>query len=136
LQQGSSIFYIEKEPKAKAAPRRPRREKLQQKIAAQEKLLHDLKRSLSSLPEIPEESSQAKLDVAGQELPADAGAGRAQVQVTLSMQMEPARNPDDDEETTPEKENALSSSTTADGKTKANRKITSYFTVVGQQAEI
>jgi len=91
---------------------------------------------LSSLPELPEESSQAKLDVVGQELPADAGAGRAQVQVTVSMQMEPARNSDDDEETTPEKENALSSSTTADGKTKANRKITSYFTVVGQQAEI
>jgi len=126
----------ENEPKAKAAPRRPRREKLQQKIAAQEKLLNDLKRSLSAMPEIPEESAQVKLDGSGQDIPADAGAGHAQVQVTLSMQMEPAPNTEDDEEITPEKENALSSSMTADGKTKANRKITSYFTVVGQQAEI
>ncbi|XP_017086275.1 zinc finger protein 37 [Drosophila eugracilis] len=118
----------------KAAARRPRREKLQQKIAAQEKLLNDLKRSLSALPEIPEE---VRPDEAAKELPADAGAGCAQVQVTVSMQMEPARSPEDDEEITPEKENVLSSSTSADGKsTKANRKITSYFTVVGQQAEI
>ncbi|XP_017053364.1 zinc finger protein 37 [Drosophila ficusphila] len=124
------------EPKAKAAPRRPRREKLQQKIAVQEKLLNDLKRSLSALPEVPEESAQPKHTEATLELPADAGAGHAQVQVTVSMQMEPAPSHEDDEETTPEKENVLSSSTTTDGKTKANRKITSYFTVVGQQAEI
>ncbi|EDW41606.1 zinc finger protein 37 homolog [Drosophila sechellia] len=126
----------ENEPKAKAAPRRPRREKLQQKIAAQEKLLNDLKRSLSAMPEIPEEPTQDKLDGSGQDTPADAGARHAQVKVTLSMQMEPAPNTEDDEEITPEKENALSSAMTADGKTKANRKITSYFTVVGQQAEI
>lgn len=86
-----------------------------------------------------EEPSQVKLDAG--KLPADAGAGHAQVQVTVSMQMEPAPNHEDDEEITPEKENALSSSTgsaadAAGGKTKANRKITSYFTVVGQQAEI
>ncbi|XP_002095194.3 zinc finger protein 37 [Drosophila yakuba] len=126
----------ENEHKAKATTRRPRREKLEQKIAAQEKLLNDLKRSLSAMPEIPEEPTQVKLDGAGQDLPADAGAGHAQVQVTLSMQMEPAPNTEDDEEITPEKENALSSSMTADGKTKASRKIASYFTVVGQHAEI
>lgn len=134
--------------KSKPVTRRPRREKLQEKIAAQEKLLDELKRSLSTLPDIAEEStdtpvSESKLNMT--ELAADAGAGIgagcAQVSVTVSMQVEPAKADDDDEEITPEKENALSSGSATDvvssnGKTKTNRKITSYFTVVGQQAEI
>ncbi|XP_015042552.2 zinc finger and BTB domain-containing protein 49 [Drosophila pseudoobscura] len=126
------------EPKDKANLRRPRREKLQQKIAAQEKLLNDLKRSLRSLPDIPEESSTGKNELDMSKFPADAGAGcvpPAQVSVTVSMQVEAAANVEDDE-ITPEKENALSSGSPVDGKSKTNRKITSYFTVVGQQAEM
>lgn len=133
--------------KSKPATRRPRREKLQEKIAAQEKLLDELKRSLSTLNDITEETPatpevESKHNLA--ELAADAGAGTgggcAQVSVTVSMQVEPAKG-DDDEEITPEKENALSSGSATDavssnGKTKTNRKITSYFTVVGQQAEL
>lgn len=119
-------------PKAKSAAKRPRREKPRQKATdVQEK-------RLEALPEdIREESPPAKVAVV--ELPADAGAGHAQVQVTLSMQVERAPNPDDDEGITPEKENALSSAASGvegSGKSKTNRKITSYFTVVGQQAEI
>lgn len=117
-------------PKAKSAAKRPRREK-PQKADVQEKRLEALQE------DIREESPPAKVAVV--ELPADAGAGRAQVQVTLSMQVERAPNPDDDEGITPEKENALSSAASGvdgSGKGKTNRKITSYFTVVGQQAEI
>lgn len=135
--------------KSKPVTRRPRREKLQEKIAAQEKLLNELKRSLSTLNDIVEEPPANPVVEGGKhnmaELAADAGAGTAagscaQVSVTVSMQVEPAKG-DDDEEITPEKENALSSGSTTDavssnGKTKTNRKITSYFTVVGQQAEI
>lgn len=123
----------------KPVTRRPRREKLQEKIAAQEKLLDDLKRSLSTLNDIAEEPADVE---SKHTMPTDV-AGCAQVSVTVSMQVEPAKaaDEDDDEGITPEKENALSSSSTADGvsgsgKTKSNRKITSYFTVVGQQAEI
>ncbi|XP_022226110.2 uncharacterized protein LOC111076583 [Drosophila obscura] len=126
------------EPKDKVNLRRPRREKLQQKIAAQEKLLNDLKRSLSSLPDIAEESSTGKNELDMTKFPADAGAGcvpPAQVSVTVSMQVDAAANVEDDE-ITPEKENALSSGSPVDGKSKTNRKITSYFTVVGQQAEM
>lgn len=134
--------------KSKPATRRPRREKLQEKIAAQEKLLDELKRSLSTLNDIAEETPATPVPGDSKhnlpELAADAGAGTgggcAQVSVTVSMQVEPAKG-DDDEETTPEKENALSSGSatdavTSNGKTKTNRKITSYFTVVGQQAEL
>lgn len=135
--------------KSKPATRRPRREKLQEKIAAQEKLLDELKRSLSTLNDIAEETPATPVPESKHNLPelaADAGAGTgtgggcAQVSVTVSMQVEPAKG-DDDEETTPEKENALSSGSAPDavastGKTKTNRKITSYFTVVGQQAEL
>lgn len=122
--------------------RRPRREKLQEKIAAQEKLLDDLKRSLSTLNDITEEPAEVE---SKHSMPTDV-ASCAQVSVTVSMQVEATKvadgdDDDDDEGITPEKENALSSSSTADGvsgsgKTKNNRKITSYFTVVGQQAEI
>lgn len=122
--------------------RRPRREKLQEKIAAQEKLLNELKRSLSTLGDINEESTETENKHA---MPADVPSC-AQVSVTVSMQVEPAKaagdeDDDDDEGITPEKENALSSSSTAEGvsssgKAKGNRKITSYFTVVGQHAEL
>lgn len=121
--------------------RRPRREKLQEKIAAQEKLLDDLKRSLSTLNDITEEPAEVE---SKHSMPTDV-ASCAQVSVTVSMQVEATKvadgDDDDDEGITPEKENALSSSSTADavsgsGKTKSNRKIASYFTVVGQQAEI
>lgn len=114
---------------------------MQEKIAAQEKLLDDLKRSLSTLNDITEEPAEVE---SKHPMPTDV-ASCAQVSVTVSMQVEAAKvadgDDDDDGGITPEKENALSSSSTADGvsgsgKTKSNRKIASYFTVVGQQAEI
>lgn len=129
------------EAKTKPVTRRPRREKLQEKIAAQEKLLNELKRSLSTLGDINEESPETEDKHA---MPADVPSC-AQVSVTVSMQVEPAKaagvDDDDDEGITPEKENALSSSSTAEGvsssgKAKSSRKITSYFTVVGQHAEL
>ncbi|SPP89734.1 zinc finger protein 236 isoform X1 [Drosophila guanche] len=124
------------EPKEQEKPdlRRPRRE---QKISAQERLLNDLKRSFCSLPEIAGESCTGKNELDMAKFPTDIGAGcvpPAQVSVTVSLQVEAAANVEDDEKT-PEKENAMSSGSQVDGKSKTNRKITSYFTVVGQQAE-